>query len=225
MTVFTRILLAPALAVLVVVGEASPQAYRTAVGYGGGGVFVTPLNAGASGGAEELRLEAGWIMGAELEHRVGSGWLGLRLHGAYTQRPFALEGRTLGINMWLVDAGIVLRPSSPGRERGVSPFLGVGGGLVTYRFGRGSPVEIEEANARYPGDNERQWAGVVGVGLDLGPVLEIQETPLGLRLEVADHVAFRSPFDPISGERFDPVHNVRVTLSLVSMVGELPRLR
>src|SRR5690606_12833773 len=96
MTVFTRILLAPALAVLVVVGEASPQAYRTAVGYGGGGVFVTPLNAGASGGAEELRLEAGWIMGAELEHRVGSGWLGLRLHGAYTQRPFALEGRTLG---------------------------------------------------------------------------------------------------------------------------------
>jgi len=225
MTASIRIALVVALAVLAGASDASPQAYRTAVGYGGGGLLVTPLNAGAGAAPQELRLEAGWIMGAELEHRLGNGLLGLRLHGAYTQRPFEVEDRTLGINMWLADAGIVLRPIAPGGERGVSPFLSVGGGVVTYRFGRGAPVDIEAANARYPGDNERQWTGVVGLGLDLGPLFELQETPLGFRLEVADHVAFRSPFEPISGERFSPVHNVRVTLSLVSMVGELPRPR
>lgn len=221
MTLSFRLFFAAALAVLAMAGDASAQAFRTAVGYGGGGVLITPLNAGAGDAPRELRFQPGWIMGGEFEHRVGSGWLGLRAHGAYTQRPFELADRTLAINVWLADAGVVLRPFAPG-SRGVAPFLSAGGGLVVYRFGRGAPVDIEDAMARYPGESELQWAGVAGVGLDIGPVFEIQETPLGLRLEIADHLALRSPFVPLAGGRFDPVHNVRITLSLVSMVGELP---
>ena len=164
-------------------------------------------------------------MGAELEHRVGSGWLGLRLHGAYTQRPFALEGRTLGINMWLVDAGIVLRLSSPGRSAACPPSSAWGAGWSRtgsgvdrrWRSRRPTPATRATTNASGRASSESAWTWARSS--------RIQETPLGLRLQVVDDVAFRSPFDPISGERFDPVHNVRVTLSLVSMVGELPRLR
>lgn len=225
MTTSIRIPFAAVLALLATVAHAEAQQFRTAVGYGGGGVYVTPLNAGGDGPSDELLLDAGWITSAEIEHRVGSGWLGLRAHGGYTQRPFALEDRTLGINVWLADVGLVLRPFGPGPMRGISPFLSAGGGVVFYRFGRGDAVDLAAANARYPGDNERQWAAVAGVGIDVGPALDIQETPLGFRIEVADHIALQSPFDPIAGSPFAPVHNLRITVSLISMIGELARSR
>ncbi|HEX7090414.1 MAG TPA: hypothetical protein VF192_09765 [Longimicrobiales bacterium] len=207
-----------AVALLAAVGEAASQDFRTAIGYGGGAVAITPLNAGGQG-SEELRFEPGWIIAAHIEHRFGNGWLGLRAQGAYTQRPLAIADSTLAINVWFADAEFVLRPFGAGSARGVSPFVSLGAGLIKYGFGRGRPVEIVQANARYDGASEHRWAAVLGLGLDMGPVLEIQETPLGLRLEVGDHIALDSPFEPISGPRFSPVHNMRATLSVVSLVG------
>jgi hypothetical protein len=209
-----------AVALLAAAGHAAPQDFRTAIGYGGGAVAITPLNAGGQA-TQELRFEPGWIVAAHLEHRFGSGWLGLRAQGAYTQRPLAIADSTLGINIWFADAEFVLRPFGAGSARGVSPFVSLGGGLIKYGLGRGSAVDIAEANARYDGASEHRWAAVLGLGLDVGPVLEIQETPLGLRLEVGDHIALDSPFEPISGPRFSPVHNLRVTLSVVSLVGDV----
>jgi len=217
---YLRTSLVTAAALLAAAGDAAPQDFRTAIGYGGGAVAITPLNAGGQG-AQELRFEPGWIVAAHIEHRFGIGWLGLRAHGAYTQRPLAIADSTLGINVWFADAEFVLRPFGAGGARGVSPFLTLGAGAIRYGLGRGRAVEIVEANARYDGASENRWAAVVGLGLDIGPVLELQETPLGLRLEVGDHIALDSPFKPISGPRFSPVHNVRVTLSLVSLIGDV----
>jgi hypothetical protein len=215
-----RISIMTTAALLAAAGDAAPQDFRTAIGYGGGAVTITPLNAGGQG-TGELRFEPGWIVAAHIEHRFGIGWLGLRAHGAYTQRPLAIGDNTLRIDVWLGDAELVLRPFGAGGSRGISPFVTAGAGAVRYALGRGRTVDIVEANARYDGASENRWAAVVGLGLDLGPVLELQETPLGLRLEVGDHIALDSPFKPISGPRFSPVHNVRVTLSLVSLIGDL----
>jgi hypothetical protein len=35
---------------------------------------------------------------------------------------------------------------------------------------------------------------------------------VGIRVEVVDHVALRSPFEPLSGGDFSPIHNVRLVL-------------
>jgi hypothetical protein len=47
--------------------------------------------------------------------------------------------------------------------------------------------------------------------------VRVAGTPLGLRFEVADHVALRSPFETLAGERPGPIHNVRVGVSLIGL--------
>lgn len=206
-----------ALAALLAAAPLAAQDYSGAVGYGGGFISFSDFN--DSGAA--LALDAGWLAVAHAEQYMGNGRLGARLGAAFTQRPFPVAGDARDINTWLFDASLLVRPLPVSRGRGVVPFLSLGAGVVSYGFGDGRPVVFEGSNAVYPGDTDRQLTVVGGLGIDVVPGRSVWGTPLGVRLEAADHVALESPFRTPGGDRLGPVHNVRVTLGLIGLV-DLP---
>lgn len=205
------------LGALLAAPAARAQDYAGTVGYGGGGIWFGDFNEQGP----SLALQSGWLAVAHAEHYVGGGRLGARLGAAFTQRPFDAAGLARDINTWMFDGSVLLRPLPVDRRRSVVPFVSLGAGVVSYGFGEGRPVVFEESGAVYPGNTDRQFAVVGGLGVDVVPRLSLFGTPLGVRLEAADHVALESPFETPGGDSLGPVHNVRVTLGLIGLV-ELP---
>ncbi len=190
------------------------QDYDGTIGYGGGGIMFTDFNAGGPG--ESFGLGSGWVATAHIDHWVDRGRLGGRINAAFTRRPTDVLGDSRNIHTWIVGGDLLLRllPSSPNRT--VVPFIAGGAGMVSYGLGAGNPVNLD--NARYPGNSDRKLAVSAGIGFDIVPRFTIFGTPSGFRLEVIDHMALESPFEPIGGGDFDPVHNVRASLSLIGLV-------
>ncbi|HEX2190925.1 MAG TPA: hypothetical protein VHG51_18600 [Longimicrobiaceae bacterium] len=203
-----------ALAALLAAGPLAAQDYAGAIGYGGGGVWFGDFNESGT----PLAMDAGWLATASAEHYMVSGRLGARLGAAFTNRPFTVSGDTRDINTWLFDASLLLRPLPARAGRSVVPFLSLGAGVASYGFGDGRRVVFEGSNAVYPGDTDRQLTVGGGLGIDFIPGRSFWGTPLGIRLEAADHVALESPFQTPGGDALGPVHNVRVTLGLIGLV-------
>jgi hypothetical protein len=193
------------------------QDHTTAAGYGAGFIRPGALNPGTAGA--ELALDAGWVATAfgETWH-VAGGHVGARINGAFTQRPLQVGDDVRDINTWMLDASVIARVLAPDEGNVVNPFLGVGGGLVSYGLGQGAELSFPEAEVTYPGNDQVRWALVGGVGLDITPAgFRLGSTPLGIRLEVADHVVLRSPFRGPEGERLGPIHNFRAGVSLIGL--------
>jgi hypothetical protein len=209
-----RIVLAAGL-LLAAAAPAGAQDHDGTIGYGGGGIWFGDLDP-----AGQVVLGAGWLADAHIERWYGRR-IGVRLHGAFTQRPLQMPESAPTINTWMADGALLLYllPSRPGRA--VAPFVSAGGGVVAYGLGRGSPLQVGE-DLVYRGDEDRQPSALAGFGLDLFPDWNWFDTRVGVRLEAADHVVLRSPFRSAAGETFGPVHNVRVTLSLIGLVDLLP---
>jgi hypothetical protein len=216
MLLLARLTLVPCL-LLAVAAPAAAQRYDTAAGYGVGAITFGAFNPGT--GAADLALQSGWVANLFGEGYTAGGHLGVRLNGAYTQRPLAVAGTTRNINTWMVDAGVVARPLPLSPTGAISPFITAGGGFINYGLGRsGRPVIIGEANVVYPGDDERQWTAVAGGGIDIVPRgFRFSDTQIGLRLEVADHMTIRSPFETVEGRRLGSIHNYRFGVSLVGL--------
>jgi hypothetical protein len=122
------------------------------------------------------------------------------------------------INTWMLDASVIARLLPPAEDNVVNPFLSAGGGLVSYGLGRGGQIFFPEAGVSYPGNDQVRWAVVGGAGLDITPAgFRVGSTPLGIRLEVADHVVLRSPFRGMDDERLGPIHNIRGGISLIGL--------
>jgi hypothetical protein len=216
MPVLRRALLLASL-LLPAASAALAQDHDTAAGYGAG--FLSPgrLNPGAGG--TDLALDAGWVLTAfgETWHAAG-GRVGARLNGAFTQRPLQVAGESRDISTWMADASLLLRLLPPREGRVVAPFVSGGAGIIHYGLGRGVPSPFPDEGVLYPGDAERQVTLVGGAGLDVVPGgFRAFGTPLGVRLEVADHVALRSPFRTLDGGRLGPIHNLRFGVSLVGL--------
>jgi hypothetical protein len=208
-------------AIVVLLATAGPvgaQHFNVVGGYGAGMINFGAFNPDA-GEATELTLDPGLVFTVFGESLSAGGRAGLRLNGAFSQRPLEFAGDARNINTWLVDASVVLRPLPLAEGRLISPFVSAGGGVISYSLGRtGRPVVVSEANVVYPGNNERQWMLVGGAGIDvLFGDARLFGTPLGLRLEVANHVTLRSPFETFEGERLGPIHNLRFGASLIGV--------
>jgi hypothetical protein len=196
---------------------AAAQRYDVLGGYGVGTMRFGAFNPGVD--AAELALQPGLVVNLFGEGYSGRGHVGGRLNVAFSQRPLVFADESRDISTWIVDAGLVLRPLPLSEAGALSPFVTVGGGFISYGLGRtGRPVVIGDAEVRYPGDDEGQWMGMFGAGVDVTPPgLRLGGTPLGVRLEVADHVALRSPFETLEGARLGSIHNVRFGVSLVGL--------
>jgi hypothetical protein len=207
-------------ALLAAASPAAAQDYEWAAGYNAGGVWFSAMNEGAGTGSE-LALDPGWIMGLQFERWLGSGRLGVRVNGALTERPLPLQGSTPDIGVWMADVDLLLRLLSPEPERTFNVFLSAGGGGVRYKLGSGDFLNLNEANASYPGNDKARWAATGGLGADFLTSWRWDEQPIGVRFEVVDHVTFKSPFTPISGGDFSAIHNVRFVIGLFSGFGVL----
>lgn len=216
MRALRRLGTASTLLLLLAAAPAAAQRYNTAAGYGGGYIDFGKFNPD-SDEAQEIGLESGWIINVFGEGMHYGGHLGLRGNVGFTRRPLEFAGDRRDISTWMADASIVLRPVAMTPTRVVSPFVSVGGGLISYGLGRHRRVVvIPEANVQYRGDNEAQWTAVGGAGIDFAlPRTRVWGTPIGLRFEVADQIVPRSPFRSLDGEHLGPIHNVRFSASLV----------
>ncbi len=192
------------------------QDYDGSAGYGAGGVWFSDFNSG--GGGTPMRLEAGWITTAHLENWVNRGRLGGRINVAYTKRPLETTTDNRDISAWIFGADLLLRMLSPSPGRSVAPFIGAGVGYASYGLGRGQPISFPAEEATYAGEDHRRITVSGAFGIDILPSMTIFGTPSGFRLEIIDHLALDSPFSPVQGVDFDPVHNIRVSLSILGMV-------
>src|SRR5690606_40938841 len=99
-------------------------------------------------GFADLTLDAGWIVGTQLEYWFGNGRFGIRANGAYTERPFDLDGGefffagviddgifffddpddlTFGdVNVWLIDGDLMIRILRPELNRTWAQFESLG---------------------------------------------------------------------------------------------------
>ena len=170
------------------------------------GLTVTLLGGASWDGDMEVsdantKLEAGWLTGLQLEHYVGSGLLGLRLAGTYTQRE-----NTDATGEWNVlgaDLGMLIRPALLGES--VHPYGVVSLGATMYQSATGSPPFGDGA---FGDDPVYRARATVGLGLDISFVPQ-----LGLRLEGADQITF-----PSVGES-PPADGVPVAHAAIALVG------
>jgi hypothetical protein len=197
-------------------GRAGAQSHTASVGYGGGGIYFGSFNEGSG---SDLVLDPGWLATAQVDWWPGSRRIGGRASGAFTQRPLATSGDVRSINTWLFSGDLMLRLLPATEARRVSPFLSVGAGVVSYGLGDGDALDLPAENAIYPGDTDRRFAAAAGLGFDVMPRgLSWFGTPVGLRLEVADHLVLESPFIDPEGGHYGPVHNIRASLGLLGLV-------
>jgi len=208
-----------ALAVTAAAGDAAAQDYEWAASWNAGGTYFTALN--TDSGAEDLTFDPGWIMGLQFERWLGGGRIGLRANGAITERPLELDGDSRGIGIWMLDADVLLRLMPARPERTVQAYLLAGVGAVRYKLGRGDFLNIDDSNATYPGDDDARLAAVGGFGIDFLTGWRWDGDPVGIRVEVADHLVFESPFAPIAGDDFGPIHNVRLVIGAFTGFGLL----
>lgn len=202
---------------------AAAQDYRFGAAWNAGGAWFSPLNGGAAGvggaAAEDLTFDPGWIVGLQFEQWFGSGRAGWRVNGALSERPLTSPGEKKNIGLWLADADLLLRllPAEP--DRTVNVFVSAGAGLVNYKLGEGGSVVWESAGASYDGNEKVRFAAAGGLGVDILTSLRWDDEPIGIRLEVVDHVVLKSPFAPLSGSDFDPIHNVRFVIGAFTGFG------
>jgi hypothetical protein len=195
---------------------AAAQDYDGSVGYGAGGIWFSDFNAGSGG--TPLTMDPGWVTAAHIENWVDRGRFGGRINVAFTQRPLDTTVDQRDISSWLVGGDLLLRMLSPSPGRSVAPFIGAGVGFASYGLGRGQPVAFPDERAQYSGEDSRRFTVSGAFGFDILPSFTIFGTPSGFRLEIIDHMALDSPFTRVPSGSFDPVHNIRVTLSLLGMV-------
>jgi hypothetical protein len=197
------------------------QDYDGAAGYGIGAIWFSDFNAGGTGAP--LRLDPGWVAHAHVEQWYGTGRVGARASGAFTRRPLPMVDHTRQIETWFLGADLLGRFAAPHPARQVAPFLALGAGLARYGLGEGPPIVFVPESARYPGAAPRRLTLNLGLGVDLMPDWTLFDTPIGVRAEVMDQVALRSPFAPLEGGRFDPLHNVRLSLGVLGFFDHLFR--
>lgn len=212
-------ILALALAFLLIGSPAGAQEHTAAIGYGAGGASFSAFNAG---GGAELALAPGWVATAHVERWRQAGVWGGRVAGGYSRRPLEGAGDDRDIELWFADLSLMARLLPPHARRKLVPFVAAGAGVVNYALGEGIPVLIPDAHARYDGDSEREWAGTVGAGVDLLGLVAWDDVPLGFRLELADRITRRSPFDRLldsgGGDSYGSVHNVTLTIGVFGTV-------
>jgi hypothetical protein len=190
---------------------AQAQDYEFAASWNVGGSYFTPFNSGADGNFD-IKLDPGWIAGLQFEQWLGSGRFGWRLNGALSQRALFVPGDKRDIGLWLLDLDGLARllPAEPDRRFNI--FASAGIGLIQYRLGDGEFLSYTNADAAYEGDDGPRLVGAGGLGVDFMTGWQWDGDPVGIRFEVVDHVALSSPFEPLSGGDFSPVHNVRFVL-------------
>ncbi len=206
--------------------SAAGQDYKSSVGWNAGVLYTTAMNDGAtaSGGeAVEIKPEMTWTIGLHYDYWLWSGFLGVRIHGAWAQQDVTWIQGTREVYVYTADLDLMLRPLRPTSTRSVSPYLALGVGGIRWKLGDGPATSYPPAGAVYPGEEKFELIGVGGVGIDFVTPWSWGENPLVIRLDGRDQVQIASPFEPTdpADDEFGLIHNFQVTLGLHTGIGWL----
>lgn len=185
------------------------QRYRETLSLYGGGSWFSDLTPQST---VETRLATNWLAGFHVERWVGRGRVGLRLGGSYAIRRLTSESGP-GFNLYTGEAALVFRLLSPDTRRSVLPYLALGGGALHVN----STAGASPANEYYV-DPVTKPLAVAALGTEL-----FASSPIGLQLEVADHVLIESPFgDPAAADAYHPTHQAVARLALQIRADPIP---
>src|SRR5688572_17838224 len=198
-----RVLKGLTLAAVIAGASAAPAAaQQKAWGFGFHGSW---LSSGELAEAEpsdtDLKLKDGWTVGGGAEWWLGSRRVGLRLDGAFTQRPWLLEfgedsdfpqderdeatqelNQFGEVDTWFADASLMLRLLPATVDRRFAPFISGGIGLIHWDHeGETAALDLPEANVRIYGEDQTEMALAVGLGADI-----FFTESVALRLEAKD---------------------------------------
>lgn len=203
------------------------QDYRSSVGWNAGALWVSSLNAGATGGEGQTYVRQaapglGWMTGIQFDHWLWNGGLGIRLGGGYSRHALGWSNGEREIGTWTGEAGVLARIFAPEPDQVFLPFIALGVAGVRYGLGKGPLTTFPAADAYHSGEVRFNLAGSAALGLDIISPLIWDESPIVLRIEAADQLAPRSPFRSLeTGKRFQLVHNARLTIGLHAGLGSL----
>ncbi|MEJ2679781.1 MAG: hypothetical protein P8174_12030, partial [Gemmatimonadota bacterium] len=193
-----------ALAVLVSATPAAAQTHKAAVSLFGGGATYSNL---ASGSGSTIRLQDGWLTGAQVE--VPFGRFGLRLNGSYTDRPLLVDS-PVDLNVFTVDLAVMMRLLPPTADRLFSPYVALGGGAAIYKLG----PSASNTGVQISGGGSVQRPTVMGaLGMDIG------SGPVAFRVELSDILQLHSPLLDGSGSAYGPVHHVAASAGVSFRLG------
>ena len=199
------------LALLVSVAwPASAQVHRSAVGVTGGWSTHGDLTPGTG---SETVLEPGWTAGLQVERWIGAGRLGIRLNGAYAERPVQAVTTYNEYNVYHADVSMLVRLLSVRPGRSVAPFLSLGLGASHYN-GVGPSGSI--AAGTFGDDPATRALAVAGFGLDFS-----SSGRLGLRMEAADQIVLVGVGEGPATEGFPMTHNFQVSTAIQLRLGRL----
>lgn len=207
-------------ALLVDSTEAAAQDYSSSAGWGGGYVQYAPFIEAGDDSPVDIGFGGTWVAVLQAEKWV-AGWLGLRLGGLYSHGTVTLPTSNNRADLYGLETAALLRIIPPARERTMSAYLIGGGGIVWYGLGDGDDVLIEDSNVVYTPGESRQFAALGGAGIEVLTGIRALGEQIGVRVEGVDQMVLGRPFRPVGGSDPGMMHNMRLTLTLFTGIGNL----
>ncbi|MEJ2184362.1 MAG: SPOR domain-containing protein [Gemmatimonadota bacterium] len=201
---YSRRILSAALAVLISAAPAAAQSHKVAVSLFGGSAAFSNM---ASGSGSTIRMQNGWLTGAQAE--IPFGRLGLRLNGSYTDRPLMVDS-PVDLNVFTLDLDVMMRLLPPRADRLLSPYVALGAGAVMFKLG----PSASNTGVQISGGGSVQRPTVMGaLGVDIG------SGPVAFRVELSDILELHSPLLDASGSAYGPVQHVAASAGLSFRLG------
>ena len=188
------------------------QVHRSAIGVTGGWSTHGDLTPGTG---SETVLESGWTAGVQLERWMGAGRVGLRLNGAYAERPVEAVATYNEYNVYHGDVSMLVRLLPVQAGRAVAPFVSLGLGASHYN-GVGPSGSI--GGGTFGDDPATRALAVAGLGVDFS-----SSGQLGLRVEATDQIVLVGIGEGPAAEGFPMTHNLQLSTALQLRVGRLTR--
>ncbi len=187
---------------------AAAQSHRGAITLTGGGSVHGDLGPFPTVPAQ---FQPGWITGLQLERWLGSGRVGLRLGGLWTQRNLDESGASM-YNVFSAETDVLIRLRQARTGNAFVPYVGLGAGATHYA-GVGSAGTLVDG---LYGDPVYRAHVTAALGTDL-----LASHRTGLRLEVGDQIVLPSIGRSPEAEGLPMVHNLVVTLGFQLRMGRL----
>ena len=187
--------------------DAAAQVHRFGLGVTGGWSIPADMTPGLG---SSTTLEAGPVVGGQLDAWPGGGRFGVRVGGHVAER--ALEEQPASSYRLLSgDLALLFRLLRPASDAMFAPFLALGAGATQYAaLGASGPV----GEGAFGEDPVVRFAALAGAGVDVFAVRRI-----GLRLEVADRIKLLSVGESPTNDGWPMAHEIEVLATLQVRMG------
>jgi hypothetical protein len=202
-------------------GAAQAQDYDTSVAWGGGLVRYTPFVESGTATPNDIGMGSTWVALLQAETWHFNRWVGVRGGGFYSNAPVTYPTADKKTSVFGVELTALLRVAPPAPDRFLTAYLIGGGGVVWFAMGDGPTVPLAGTTVIYDDSESRQFMAVGGAGIEFMPGIRAFDGTIGVRVEGVNQMVLGRPLRPEGTGTPDPMHNLRISLTLFS---GMPRL-